>query len=90
MTRIKDMVEWPPSVWGGFYSIGNNQTPDFVTSTIKSVSLIKGEINLTIVSGSKDTSVTLKVLDPSFTNRIFNVLSSSTGSILEEAIETLI
>ena len=74
-----------PSGWGRFYSVGNRLSPDLKTATIKGISIIKGDIHLSIVSGDREFSAPLNVRDASYTNRIVEVLSSANGMPLDVA-----
>ena len=86
MKQIKDVVEeWPPSGWGRFYSVGNRLSPDLKTSIIKGISIIKGDIHLSVISNGKEFSAPLNVLDTTDTNRIVEVLSSAVGTLLDDA-----
>jgi len=84
--QIRDVVEeWPPSGWGRFYAVGNRLSPDLKTATIKGISIIKGDIHLSIVSDGREFSALLNIRDASYTNRIVEVLSGAVGMSLDDA-----
>jgi hypothetical protein len=88
MKQIRDSVKkWPPpsGCWSGFYTRGNKLSPNLKTATIKDISVIKGDIHLSIVSDGREFSALLNALDASDTNRIVEVLSRAVGMLLDDA-----